>query len=1011
MKYLQIKEQLLNEINMSPNALRRAAKEIGAKAGMEFEMIVPGAAESDEGDDYQEPDYDSDESISRIQDAFDFFYDGDFNSRGDCQRLVDKMREDYTEWLGEHLGDRWETDKLEAIYDWLRYNAAPSQVFEILGQEEDENGNFPDPTKEDYRNASAKVAEDQISPWYEEAEEDFNDNFYGNEDLEEEWLESVDINTMQDVESNYNITWPHYYNPDTSGGDVSIEDAADSFSRAIGREVQASNNYHSRSITRPSATELHYVVEPDGSLEADEPEDGGLEFVSPALPIDELLSDLKKVKAWADKTGCYTNDSTGLHINVSVPKWQGDLQNLDYVKLAILMGDEYVLENFGRSGNTYAKSALKIVRDNITQRPEDVKRLLDTMKEHLNTSAAKLIHSGSTSKYTSVNTKDGYIEFRSPGGDWLNENFDKIESTLLRFVVAMDAAVDETKYKEEYAKKLYKLLAGNDKDATNTMVYFAKYAAGELPQSALKSFIKQAQFERSQGKEPNGKKMWYRVDKEGRGASNGASIEVLATSKEEALEKAASEWMVRLNSLTAADAYPVRAYEEPKLAPYDPNGKYIISKFRADGPNTVAYRFSADTWNKADWVLTAWLTANNITDRDDVRKYSIRFDPEKNEGQAAGSPAPAATGSGPKYEIFNLNTNRSVEDAPASIANDAQALEHLQDYIAQGPHGLQSGQARNMFGIRRRGDSEPILARPFSQGQSSRFEIYRISDGRTVEYNGQPLQVNATSIDDADERARQVIAAANLGAPQLFGVRSVLQPPAQNNAPDVNLDTEISSPTGQWKIIDGLGREVYRFRPAQNTETKAKELASAWAQDGQFDGNYRVLPVGHNDSTPRPIPGVTDIEPDISGPDIRPASPRTDRPFVWKVIGSSQSPYQSQGTEVVARSEFEAMQKARQQWNLNTSGASEEQFFSTNGWSATPVRPAPVQGSTQDLQQQRAQGGFTGAWKIVDADDRELYRFSGIGNNQADANRVAALWMRDNGHDNTEGLHVLPVMR
>ena len=531
------------------------------------------------------------------------------------------------------------------------------------------------------------------------------------------------------------------------------------------------------------------------------------------------------------------------------------------------MGDEYVLENFGRSGNTYAKSALKIVKDNITQRPEDVKRLLDTMKEHLNTSAAKLIHSGSTSKYTSVNTKDGYIEFRSPGGDWLNSNFDKIETTLLRFVVAMDAAVDETKYKEEYAKKLYKLLAGNDKDATNTMVYFAKYAAGELPQSALKSFIKQAQFERKAGKEPYGKKMWYRVDKEGRGKS-GASFEVVATSKEEALEKAASNWNLKLSALSAAAVYPVRKFE-------------------------------------------------------------------------------GNDSSGPKYEIFNLNTNRSVEEVDG-INNDREALIRLNDYLEHGSHGLQSGQARNMFGIRRvGGNGEPILATPF--------------------------------------RARS-------GEPQPAG--------------SVGLDTEISSPTGQWKIIDGLGRELYRFRPAQNTETKAKALAAAWAQDGQFDGNYQVVPVGHNDSTPRPIPGVTDIEPDIST-----SSPRTDRPFVWKVIGSSESPYQRQGVEVVASSEVEAMKKARQQWNLNTSGSTEEDFFRTNGWTATPVRPAPAQGSTTDLQQQRATPGtFTGAWKIIDNDGNEMHRFSGIGNNQRDANRVAINWLTSNGYAYGTEIEVVPIM-
>ncbi len=878
MKYLELKEQLLNEINMSPGALRRAAAEIGARAGMEFEMIVPGANQGDDDydDDYRETDYDADESVNSIQDAYDFFYDGDFNSRRDCERLREQMQEEYWEWLGNEFDSRWESDTTEFIYNYLKENASNDEIAEILGREDDDEDTKDNYGKKEVAEAVDKIIEEGYGNyWYDQARESAQEDFNSDSDLESEWLESADINTMQDVESRYNITWPHYFTPERETGGVSIEDAADSFSRGIGREVQASNNYHSRSVVRPSATKLHYVVEPDGSLEADDDNDGGLEFVSPALPIDELLSDLKKVKAWADKTGCYTNDSTGLHINVSVPKWQGDLSKLDYVKLAILMGDEYVLQEFGRQGNTYAKSALKIVKDNIRQRPEDVKRLLDTMKEHLNTSAAKLVHSGSTNKYTSVNTKDGYIEFRSPGGDWLNDNFDKIESTLLRFVVAMDAAVDETKYKEEYAKKLYKLLAGDQKDATNTMVYFAKYAAGELPQSALKSFIKQAQFERSQGKEPDGKKMWYRVDKEGRGALNGASIEVVATSKEEALEKAASEWSVRLSSLTTADAYPVRAFEVPKLGPSNPDGKYVISKFRSDGPNWTVYRFDADTWNKAEWVLKDWLTANNITDAAEIRKYTIRFDPTLAYGQPEGSSSASAEQSTQRYEIYNKQTGNAVEDAPSRVTNDDQALEHLQDYIEHGPHGLQLGQATNMFGIR----------------------------------NASGLEIVGLDIPISPIRART-------GEPQAAG------------------------------------------SAGQSTN-------------------------------------------------------RTDRPFVWKVTGASDSPYQSQGTEVVASSEFEAMQKARQQWDLNTSGATEEEFFRTNSWRATPVRPAPVQGSTQDLQQQRAASGtFTGAWKILDTDTgQELYRFSGIGNSQADANRVAAEWLRRNATGaNMTQIEVVPIM-
>jgi hypothetical protein len=210
-----------------------------------------------------------------------------------------------------------------------------------------------------------------------------------------------------------------------------------------------------------------------------------------------------------------------------------------------------------------------------------------------------------------------------------------------------------------------------------------------------------------------------------------------------------------------------------------------------------------------------------------------------------------------------------------------------------------------------------------------------------------------------------------------------------------------TSSTGQWKIIDGLGRELSVFRPYSNTRSSANELAAIWARENDFDGNYQVEPADEPASTP--------------ASDSTATSPRTDRPFVWKVIGASNSPYQSQGTEVVATSEFEAMQKARQQWNLNTGWDTEEEFFSNNSWTATPVRPAPASGSTADLQQQRAAGGFTGAWKVM-VNGREVHRFSGVGNVQADANRVAADWLSQNGYGtryngtNSNDFEVLPVM-
>ena len=68
-------------------------------------------------------------------------------------------------------------------------------------------------------------------------------------------------------------------------------------------------------------------------------------------------------------------------------------------------------------------------------------------------------------------------------------------------------------------------------------------------------------------------------------------------------------------------------------------------------------------------------------------------------------------------------------------------------------------------------------------------------------------------------------------------------------------------------------------------------------------------------------------------------------------------------------------------------------------------------GSTTDLAQQRATPGtFSGAWKVL-VNGEEVHRFSGVGNNQSDANRVAAQWLRNNGRGvSGEGFEVYPIM-
>jgi hypothetical protein len=198
-------------------------------------------------------------------------------------------------------------------------------------------------------------------------------------------------------------------------------------------------------------------------------------------------------------------------MNVSVPDF--NKSNLDYVKLALFMGDEYVLNQFGRASNQYCRSALDEIKRNANQ-PHRVSQALEQMRTELNSYASKLIKSENSGKFVSINVHNGRVEFRGPGGDYLSKSPEEITSTAFRVSRALKIACDPEAYKKEYAKKLYKLLQPsaltqtvdpttgtkrvNVKQGNEDVIgLFSKYAAGELPMGALKSFIKNAQRTRN----------------------------------------------------------------------------------------------------------------------------------------------------------------------------------------------------------------------------------------------------------------------------------------------------------------------------------------------------------------------------------------------------------------------------------------------------------------------------------------------------------------------------------
>ena len=488
---MKAKEIILNEdvnlfeINMSPSSLRQLASNIDARAGMEFEMIVPGGALGDD-DDYREsvPDSDYDESCESIDNIVRFFSE-DMNSSRAVQRLREKLTDQYEQYVYEQASDS------DELYEKTAKNIAyqlksldEDEIREMLGLDSD-----AEISRDEINDAVDKVHEEQIDPYFENAYDDAMQELR-EQYTEEDWLSEAGYNTMSDISANFDIEWPYWTEEEGSSDNLmDIYSVGEEFENAVGRPVNVSDTYH-RAPRNPG----EYAMEPDSSLNPDDPSnESGLEFISPPLPIGELISDLSKVKAWADLHGCYTNSSTGLHINVSIEN--KDFEQLDYVKLALLLGDIHVLKQFGRDSNRYTKSAFEKVKEKAKNPNFDIEPFLDQMREHLSAIGSRAIHSGITEKFISIHPKDGYIEFRSPGGDWLGENFNLIENTLLRFVVALDAALDPNKYRQEYLKKLYKLLQVTSSE--DPMKYFAMYVAGTIPMQALKSHIRQIQLTRT----------------------------------------------------------------------------------------------------------------------------------------------------------------------------------------------------------------------------------------------------------------------------------------------------------------------------------------------------------------------------------------------------------------------------------------------------------------------------------------------------------------------------------
>src|SRR5574343_125185 len=509
----------LSEVKMSPSTLQKFVKSKqadGIKVGIEAELIFKNILTTDAVK--PSPDYEKDDNVTSIEDLVEFYFGFD-EERADTVEA--QLRKKYAQWAGPKLQKKFSQEKknyitnfvMENYWNWNErveeylqdemglqgqtYDDAMEKfevsirLFKFLLQndpgriDELSKKRLPEKYSADVIKAQLELLEelhDEVDdiieskdPIYEDAVTNFLDE---NSPSEEEWLEDIGITRLKDAPDVLGYRWPFYHHitPDGIFNNDVARTLAKEIKTIVGSPVGISDR--SGTVERDS---YRWIIEPDPSIQPDEVEDMAVEIISPPIELKDAIPKFERFFKWVRSKNGYANHTTGFHVNISLPNVGGDV---DYLKLALFMGDDYILEQFGRAANTYCKSFVQQLKKNYNRiNPQSA---MEKVYEGLNSVALDTIKKSQLGKNFSINPKGEYIEFRSTGGNdyFSEENIEKLFNTVRRYAQSMVIAADDKLHKEEYYKKLYKLLSPNK---GSPLELFVSYSSGKITVDQLKN--------------------------------------------------------------------------------------------------------------------------------------------------------------------------------------------------------------------------------------------------------------------------------------------------------------------------------------------------------------------------------------------------------------------------------------------------------------------------------------------------------------------------------------------
>lgn len=466
-KELTICENILNEINMSPSNIRKTAQSLDATIGIEYEFIYLSEERIDLSTEIK--------NIDQIKDFFEETTNLDTFIITHAKWFKNKFNEEYPDFIenfdyyafrfiNEAYKDKLGSDN-DIIENYKKYteiivkNNGPVGVFnneEISEKDRKKSLKFFNLTKEFLRN-------------------EINDLYF------QDFLKEENIKTMKDLVKKFDLIIRN----------KTYNEIKKSLQDNFYKNVNPSNQNYKFIMDESIKTNDGETPDPAQNMI-------GIEIVSPPQDLQSTIVDFQSIREFIRENG-YVNETTGLHINISLPNF--DVNKIDYLKLILLLGDNYILNEFNRRYNRYAKSSFdNLVKSIKTGWETEVYKKLDLLKSDLNQLASRYILRRSIDKNMSFNLQPDRVEFRSIGNNWIeNNSVEQIINTVYRFIVVLEASMNTEKYQKEYAKKLTKITQSSNTNE-NVIKMFSNYASGVITKEHLKNFLRKRKNRRDEWK-------------------------------------------------------------------------------------------------------------------------------------------------------------------------------------------------------------------------------------------------------------------------------------------------------------------------------------------------------------------------------------------------------------------------------------------------------------------------------------------------------------------------------